>query len=151
VPLVPPKPLRKVEPIEPEPALAAAVPQAPVPAPLLAPNQPPPTAQVPSQAPAQANAPVSQPATGQASAHQVTQAQASAAQQEKQVQVAVQTVRIDGQPSVSELDFARATQEAPGEWPWLLRTLGIAGVLGAAGAALSRRRTNTNTRKAHNR
>jgi hypothetical protein len=149
-PVIPPR-LKKAKPAQPalEKAIAAAVPPVPVAAPLVVPQPPPPVAQVPSQAPAQGNAPVSQPATGQVASTQVSQVQASAAQQEKQVQVAVEKVRIDDDPSVSELNFAREPQEAPGHWPWLVRTLGMAGVLGAAGAAMSRRRTNSNTRKVH--
>jgi hypothetical protein len=100
---------------------------------------------------AQVQAPSPIQATGQASATQLAQGQVGAAQQEKQVQGTLQTVRIDGAPSVTELDFASAPAQAPGDWPWLVRTLGMAGVVGAAGAALVRRRTQRDTRKVHDR
>jgi hypothetical protein len=152
-PVIPPK-IKKVKPVQPAPekAVVAALPQAPVPAPLIAPNPPPPTAQVPSQAPAQANAPASQPATGNVVQTQVGQVQVSAAQQEKQVQVAVERVQVGDDAELSDLNFVAQQQDAPGEWPWLIRTLGMVGVLGAAGAAMSRRRRNySKTRKVHNR
>jgi hypothetical protein len=125
----------------PDPAIVAVVGPGPVVVPAAAPQPPPPPARVPAPAPlGAAQGQVSAQASGQAQATQVTPGQVGAAQQQQEAEVAFQTVRVeDGPPEAEALNFSPAAHQTPGDWPWLIRTLGMAGVLGVAGAAAARR------------
>lgn len=134
---------------DPVQAFAPVTQQAPVVAPV--PLIPPPPAPVPASAPApstaQANSPAQASSTSaaQASSPATSPGSVSATAREQEEELVFQTVRVEDVPGGEEeqLNFSRNPDND--QLPWLMRTLGFAGVLGA-GALAARRRQLTRTR-----